>query len=132
MGYTWQRLRFCYPFGDGIVDEIKYYLDSYITSSPNPNDRSFYRKENAGLPFELNYGVTNLDFNYYDSAGNLLPPTPPDLKKIAVIEYNITLEDIYGYNYTYNIDDTDRKIGDTYYIAKSKTGKVAIKNLKFR
>ncbi|MEE9431973.1 MAG: hypothetical protein V3V16_13075 [Melioribacteraceae bacterium] len=122
------------PFGDGVVDIVKYYLGHSIPSTPSTRDKIFYRKINASAPSELNYGVTKLKFKYYDTAGTLLPSTPADLKQIAVIEYTITIEDIYGFSYTYAVPDSGSGTfqGESYFTELSKTRKVGIINLKKR
>ena len=119
------------PLGDGIVDNIKYYLGPAITTTPSKRDRNFYRKVNGATPSELNFGVTKLKFKYYNSLGDSLS-APVNIKQIAVVEYNITIEDIYGYNYSYNIDNTEVLQDDFYFMNKSKTGKIALKNFKNR
>ncbi len=120
------------PFGDGITDVVKYYTGAEITETPNLNDKYLYRSVNGGTPLELNYGVTEFSFKYYDKDGNLLPTPVSNLSKIRIVEYKITIEDIYGYNYQYNIDNSERKQGDLYFMSMSKSGKISKKNLSAR
>jgi len=120
------------PFGDGITDIVKYYTGAKITETPNLNDKYLYRSVNSGTPLELNYGVTEFSFKYYDKDGNLLPTPVSNLSKIRIVEYKITIEDIYGYNYQYNIDNSERKQGDLYFMSMSKSGKISKKNLSAR
>lgn len=122
------------PFGDGSDEVLKYYLGADIASTTNTEDKILYRKIDSGTPLELNYGITKLKFKYYNSAGDSLstPVSAANLRSIAVVEYSITVEDVYGYNYTYMGDDTDVKQGDNYFMTMSKTNKIAIKNLKTR
>ena len=120
------------PFGDGITDIVKYYTGAKITETPNLNDKYLYRSVNGGTPLELNYGVTEFSFKYYDKDGNLLPTPVSNLSKIRIVEYKITIEDIYGYNYQYNIDNSERKQGDLYFMSMSKSGKISKKNLSAR
>ncbi len=120
------------PFGDGITDVVKYYTGAEITETPNLNDKYLYRSVNGGTPLELNYGVTEFSFKYYDKDGNLLPTPVSNLSKIRIVEYKITIEDIYGYNYQYNIDNSERKQGDLYFMSMNKSGKISKKNLSAR
>ncbi len=120
------------PFGDGSTDIVKYYTGAKVTETPNTKDKYLYRSVNGGTPLELNYGVTEFSFKYYDKTGNLLTTPIADLKKIEIVEYNITIEDVYGYNYKYSISDAERLEGDLYFLSMSKTGKISKKNLSSR
>jgi hypothetical protein len=120
------------PFGDGITDIVKYYTGGKVTETPNLKDKYLFRSVNGGTPLELNYGVTKFSFKYYDKDGNLLSTPIADLKKIAIVEYQVTLEDVYGYNYQYNIDSSERLEGNLYFLSMSKTGKISKKNLSSR
>jgi len=120
------------PFGDGIPDVVKYYTGAKVTETPNSMDKYLYRSVNGGTPLELNYGVTEFSFKYYDKNGNLLTTPVANLKLIRIVEYKITIEDVYGYNYQYNIDSAERKEGELYFMSMSKTGKISKKNLSAR
>jgi hypothetical protein len=125
------------PFGDGIDDVLTYSVGPKIASTSNPEDKILYREVDGGVgvnTLELNYGITDLRFRYYDASGSMLP-TPvlgANLKSIKVVEFTVTVQDIYGYNYTYMADSTDTKIGDTFYMTISKTKVIGIKNIKGR
>ncbi|MCP5061430.1 MAG: hypothetical protein GY936_03080 [Ignavibacteriae bacterium] len=122
------------PFGDGVVDILKYYLGAEITSTVNSNDKIFYRKVNSDKPLEINFGITKLNFKYYNSSGTLLstPVISAELPTIAMVEYSITVEDVYGYNYSYMSEKTDVKEGDTYFMTMNSTNIITIINLKNR
>jgi hypothetical protein len=100
-----------YPYGDGILDSIRYYLGqkSELSTTPNPNDRMLYRVVNNETPKGSNMGVTNFKLVYYDSDGNVLthadlPTTPP--LGIASIQIDVAVENPNAYdstkNYTYD------------------------------
>ncbi len=120
------------PFGDGNVDIVKYYLGDYVTETLNSRDKYLYRKVNSNVPLELNYGVTKLHFTYLNNKGDTLFTPISNLEDIKIVEYNITIEDIYGYNYKYSIDNSERLEGELYFSSLSKTKKISIKNLKNR
>ncbi|PID58422.1 MAG: hypothetical protein CR986_07915 [Ignavibacteriae bacterium] len=121
------------PFGDGTPDIVKYYLGGSLSGTVNPRDKALFRKVNSDAPLELNYGITRLKFNYYDRSGNKLS-SPITISSIAVIEYDVTVEDIYGYNYNYiTLPDTTYSVqGKTFFMKMNRKNKIAIRNLKKR
>jgi len=115
---------------DGIVDSLTYFSGptSELTSTPNPRDRYLYRVENDDTPIGTNLGVTQFNMVYYDALGNKLscPVASPDL--IQMIEINIRVEDVYGYD-TENFDKSDQ---DMYASAFWRQIRLAARNLKNR
>jgi len=49
--------------------------------SPNPPDPA---------PVALAYNVTGFSLSYYDAASGALGPTPSDLTKVAMVQFNVT------------------------------------------
>ncbi len=97
-------------YGDGNIDELRYYLGDTLelSNTPNPNDRLLYRVVNSETPKGSNLGVTNFKLTYFDADGDIL--TYNYLKKapplgIASIQIDIAVENPYAYdgdkNYTY-------------------------------
>ena len=115
---------------DGEVDSLTYYTGSTseLTETPNPRDKYLYRVENDETPIGTNLGVTQFNMVYYDALGNVLatPVVSPDL--IQMIEINIRVEDVYGYD-TENPDKADR---DMYASAFWRQIRLAARNLKNR
>jgi hypothetical protein len=64
--------------GDGIVDEIEYYLGpaSELLNTPNPNDRMLYRVVN-GVKTGVNLGVTEFRIRYFRDSLNAQGGTSP-------------------------------------------------------
>ncbi len=120
------------PFGDGTPDIVRYYLGSSLSSTVNPRDKALFRRVNSNTPLKLNYGITELKFNYYDRNGNKLS-SPIPISSIAVIEYDVTVEDIYGYNFNYITPDSTFSVqGKTFFMKMNRKNKIAIRNLKKR
>lgn len=117
------------PYGDGIIDTLRYYSGktSELTVTPNPRDRILFRVEDGQTPNGSNLGVTVFKLKYYDSAGNVLS-SPILTTKIATIQIDIKVEDVYGYD-TENDDKTD---SEKYSNAIWKQLKIAAPNLKNR
>jgi len=115
---------------DGIVDSLTYYTGttSELSMTPNPRDKFLYRVENNETPKGSNLGITQFHMVYYDALGNKLsyPVTSPDL--IQMIEINIRVEDVYGYD-TANENKEDR---DMYASAFWKQIRLAARNLRNR
>jgi len=92
-----------YPYGDGVLDTLRYFLGpvSECGNTPNPRDRILYRVENHDVPVQSNLGVTQFFMNYYDVNNfQLTPPiTTPGL--IKSIEINITVENVAAYDEKY-------------------------------
>lgn len=88
-----------HPYGDGIIDTLKYYSGSVseLTETPNPRDRILYRVVGNSTPDGSNLGVTYFKLTYFDSAGNVLP-NPVVTSKIRSIQIDLKLEDVYGYD----------------------------------
>lgn len=118
-----------YPYGDGVIDTLKYYIGktSELSMTPNPRDRILYRVEGGQTPGGSNLGVTLFKLKYYDSAGNEL--TYPILTtKIATIQIDIKIEDVYGFD-TANNEKTD---AEKFSNAVWRQLKIAAPNLKNR
>ena len=115
---------------DGVVDSLWYYSGpvSELSGTPNPRDKLLYRVENDETPIGTNLGVTMFELVYYDALGNKLstPVASPDL--IQMIEINIRVEDVYGYD-TANDGKEDL---DMYASAFWKQIRLAARNLKNR
>ena len=92
-----------YPYGDGVLDSIRYYLGplSECTNTPNPRDRILYRIENHELPVPSNLGVTKFFMVYYDVNNFKLTPPITTLGLIKSIEINITVENVAAYDEKY-------------------------------
>jgi len=95
-----------YPFGDGVLDTMKYYLGttSELTATPNPNDRYLYRVVNSNTAKGVNLGITQFKLTYFDVAGSkitTLPASPPF--GIASIQIDVGVENpaAYGQDYSY-------------------------------
>ena len=118
-----------HPYGDGIVDTLKYYSGSVseLTETPNPSDRILYRVVGNTIPDGSNLGVTYFKLTYFDSAGNVLP-SPVVTSKIRSIQIDLKLEDIYGYD-TGNNDKSD---SERYADAVWKQLKISSPNLRNR
>lgn len=56
---------------NGVVDTMQYYVGpvSEMASTPNPNDRVFYRKKNSGSAFDFGHGITQFLITYYNDLG---------------------------------------------------------------
>lgn len=94
------------PYGDGIVDTLKYYLGptSALNSTPNPNDRILYRVVNHDSAAGSNLGVTQFRLKYFDVTGaqiTNMPAIPPF--GIASMQIDIAVENpfAYGNDYSY-------------------------------
>lgn len=115
---------------DGNVDSLWYYSGpvSEIPETPNPRDRYLYRVENDDTPIGTNLGITEFNMIYYDALGNELssPVVSPDL--IQMIEINVRVEDVYGYD-TGNFEKDDL---DMYASAFWRQIRLAARNLKNR
>lgn len=115
---------------DGIVDSLWYYTGptSELSMTPNPRDKFLYRIENDEAPIGTNLGITQFNMVYYDALGNKIssPVASPDL--IQMIEINIRVEDVYGYD-TENVNKED---SDMYASAFWRQIRLAARNLKNR
>lgn len=95
------------PYGDGVIDTMKYYLGptSELTSTPNPNDRLLYRVENNATPAGSNLGITQFRLTYYDANGDkitTMPASPP--LGIAAIQIDISIENPAAYGNDYSAE----------------------------
>jgi hypothetical protein len=115
---------------DGNVDSLSYYTGptSELTETPNPRDKYLYRVINTDTPVGTNLGITEFNMIYYDALGAKLstPVASPDL--IQMIEINIRVEDVYGYD-TANEDKEDSEM---YASAFWRQIRLAARNLKNR
>ncbi len=87
---------------NGKMDTISYYIGDYLTSTPNPRDRYFYRKINNQPPAAINLGVTQFFLKYFDALGDTLhqPITQPSL--INSYEINVQVETVFAYDEKYS------------------------------
>lgn len=87
---------------NGKIDTISYYIGDYLTSTPNPRDRYFYRKINNQPPAAINLGVTQFFLKYFDALGDTLyqPITQPSL--INSYEINVQVETVFAYDEKYS------------------------------
>jgi hypothetical protein len=95
------------PYGDGIVDTLKYYLGptSQLTATPNPNDRILYRVVNNSTAAGSNLGVTQFKLTYFDANGDKIinmPAKPPF--GIASIQVDVAVENPAAYGNDYGTD----------------------------
>lgn len=95
------------PFGDGIVDTLKYYLGpaSELSVTPNPNDRLLYRVVNNEQPKGSNLGITQFKLTYYDALGSkitTMPAAPPF--GIAAIQIDVAVENPAAYGNDYSVE----------------------------
>ncbi len=95
------------PYGDGVVDTLKYYLGptSELTATPNPNDRILYRVINNNPAAGSNLGVTQFKLTYFDANGNKIvnmPSNPPF--GIASIQVDVAVENPAAYGGDYGTD----------------------------
>lgn len=95
------------PYGNGIVDTLKYYLGTTaaLSVTPNPNDRLLYRRPNRDPIAGSNLGITQFKLTYYEADGDkitTMPASPPF--GIVNIQIDITAENVaaYGNDYTYD------------------------------
>ncbi|TSA29340.1 MAG: hypothetical protein D4R68_02510 [Ignavibacteriales bacterium] len=96
-----------YPYGDGVVDTLKYYLSakSVLSSTPNPNDMILYRVINHDAVAGSNLGVTQFKLTYFDANGAKIinmPANPP--LGIASIQIDISVENPAAYGNDYSAD----------------------------
>lgn len=96
------------PVGDGVPDEIYYYVDpndTLTSQTPNPNDVILYRVVNNETPKGANLGITKFKLTYYDALGNKITnfPSAPPLG-IATIQIDIAVENPYAYGNDYSFD----------------------------
>jgi hypothetical protein len=95
------------PFGDGVLDTLKYYLGptTELTATPNPNDRLLYRVVNSETPKGSNLGITQFKLTYFDANGDritTMPASPP--LGIAAIQIDIAVENPAAYGNDYGAD----------------------------
>ena len=96
-----------YPYGDGVVDTLKYYLSSksVLSSTPNPNDMILYRVINHDAVAGSNLGVTQFKLTYFDANGTkitAMPENPP--LGIASIQIDIAVENPAAYGNDYSAE----------------------------
>ncbi|PIQ10349.1 MAG: hypothetical protein COW71_02965 [Ignavibacteriales bacterium CG18_big_fil_WC_8_21_14_2_50_31_20] len=91
------------PYGDGIVDTLRYYLGaaSELSQTPNPRDRMLYRRENSGLNLGSNLGVTQFEFKFFDTFGALIPFPISVPGEIQSMQIDLALEDVAAYDEQY-------------------------------
>ena len=115
---------------DGNVDSLWYYSGPVgeLPETPNPRDKYLYRIENDEAPIGTNLGVTQFELIYYDALGAKLssPVASPDL--IQMIEINIRVEDVYGYD----TENDGKEDLDMYASAFWRQIRLAARNLKNR
>ncbi len=89
------------PFGDGVIDTVKYFLGNSpeLKTTPNPRDTMLYRVVNHETPKGANMGITLFRLRYYNYLGaRLTTPIPTDkLGQIKTIRIDIQIEDVNGY-----------------------------------
>lgn len=93
------------PYGDGVVDTLKYELGatSQLSSTPNPNDRYLYRWINNANKVGTNLGVTQFKLTYFDATGvkiNSMPASPP--LGIQTIQIDVAVENPAAFNNDYS------------------------------
>ena len=83
---------------------------------------------NNDKPVGTNLGITEFNMIYYDALGNKLstPVASPDL--IQMIEINIRVEDVYGYD----TENEEKEDHEKYATAFWRQIRLAARNLKNR
>jgi len=90
---------------DGNVDTMDYYIGSTseLPSTPNPNDRFFYRVVNNEIPKGVNLGITRFKLIYFNASGDTIKNLPvPIPGAITTMQIDIVVEDVWGYNKKYS------------------------------
>ncbi len=115
---------------DGNVDTLQYYAGptNELVNTPNPRDRLLYRVVNSQTPRGSNLGVTEFKLVYYDELGNKLATPVLNTSKIRVMEINIKVEDVYGYD----TSNPDKDTTDMYASAFWKQIRLVARNLQNR
>ena len=87
---------------NGTVDTLFYYASNKALASdtPNPADRYLYRALNNTPPQGMRFGITDIQFRYYSTAGDSLafPVVVDQIRKIQVV---MVLESPIPYDATY-------------------------------
>jgi len=78
---------------NGAKDSVEYSLSGYVSSSPNPRDRSLYRYQNTTQVY-INFSVTKFKLTYYNANDIALstPVTGSNLDSIKSVRVLLTLE----------------------------------------
>jgi hypothetical protein len=95
-----------YPYGDGNLDSITYYVGptSELTSTPNPNDRYLYRRLNNTTPYPINLGVTQFAFKYFDALNNQIPFPVTDPRAVYFMQVSVAIQSAAPYKQEYMND----------------------------
>lgn len=96
------------PRGDGIPDTLIYELGPLIDETPNPFDKSLYRYKKGTQKFSANLGVTDLKFTYFDVFRKKITNLA-NVADISLIQIDIRIEDVYGYDVTNDDKDHEDK-----------------------
>ena len=96
------------PRGDGIPDTLIYELGPLIKETPNPYDKALYRYTKGSNKFSANLGITDLKFTYYDVFRKEVT-NMAHLSDIALIQIDIRIEDVYGYDITNDDKEHEEK-----------------------
>ncbi len=101
-----------YPFGDGNLDSITYYVGptSELASTPNPRDRYLYRQTNNSTPYPMNLGVTQFSFLYFDTGGDQLSFPVSDPRLIYSMQVSIVIESAAPYQQQYMNDPSQYQV----------------------
>jgi len=93
-----------YPFGDGNLDTLTYYLGlaSELTATPNTDDRPLYRVLNKETPRGSNLGVTFFQLTYFNAMGSLLPSPVVDKGQISSIQIDLEIQNLAAYDGQYS------------------------------
>ncbi len=118
------------PYGDGLVDTMKYYTGSVreLDETPNPRDRILHRVIGNSIPNDANLGITYFKISYFDIEGNILPTPVVKTSKITSIQIDLRLEDIYGYD----TSNSKEKYQEHYASAVWKQLRISSPNLRNR
>lgn len=92
------------PRGDGILDTLVYELGPTVSETPNPNDKMLFRFKKGDPRLGANLGITDLKFTYYDVFRKKVTNLS-NLADISLIQIDIRIEDVYGYDVT-NVEKT--------------------------
>lgn len=83
--------------GDGIKDQLTYELGDDVNGTPNPYDKLLYRYKEGTTKSTSNLGITMFRLHYFDNLNNELTH-PIDTKVISIIQIDLKVEDLYGYD----------------------------------
>jgi len=119
-----------YPYGDGVLDIVYYYVGptSELSMTPNPNDRILYRVVNNAPPKGANLGVTEFNLMYFSAFGDTLkfPITSPG--QIWAMQITIQVQNSAAETLVYNTAKFDTQYSQAFW----RQVRLVSQNLKSR